>query len=73
MKEEEMEFPNICCKSCAIIIEKELARVDGVKDAFVEYDEQGRVAKLSIKYDEGKVDTKQIEEKARIVISRFEE
>jgi len=73
LKKEEVKYENICCLSCATTIEKEIVRMDGIKDALIEYNSKTMVATMSVKYDEEKTDMDKIDEKAKLVISRFDE
>ncbi len=68
MKKIELSLAGICCLSCATTVEKQLARVKGVKKAFTDYKKKV----ILVEYDEKLTDKKAIEAKKAEVVKRFE-
>jgi len=67
MKKDQIRLKNICCYSCATTVEKEIVRLDGIKDALIDFQN----GTMDIEYDESKIDIATIEEKSKEVIKRF--
>ena len=67
MKKDRIKLANICCYSCATTVEKEIVRLDGIRDALIDYQN----GTMDVEYDESKIDIATIEEKSKEVIKRF--
>lgn len=68
MKKDEIKLEKMCCYSCATTVEKELTRLEGIKEALVDFPNKTMV----VEYDENVVDKTIIEAKAKEVIDRFD-
>jgi copper chaperone CopZ len=68
MTKEDFRVEGLCCYSCATTVEKEVARIKGVKSALSDYKKKI----MSIEYDEKVVDRVTLEAKMAEVMKRFE-
>jgi copper chaperone CopZ len=68
MKKIDIDVKSVCCLQCATTIEKEVARLKGVKEAVTDWDKK----KLTVKYSEAEIEKPAIMAKFREVLKRFE-
>lgn len=68
MKKDEIKMESICCLQCATTVEKEVARLNGIKDAIADYGTKT----LLVEYSEAVIDRAAIESRVKEVLRRFE-
>jgi copper chaperone CopZ len=68
MKRVELSLAGLCCYSCATTVEKEVARLKGVRNAFADWKKKV----MTVEFDEKLTDKKAIEAKMAEVVKRFE-